>query len=341
MASLLFLSAIALTHIEARQPSTKTIPLFQPFSSDMISYVNSLNTTWRAGRSFLDRVPLHQVKRMCGVIPDPEGLHRPPTLFHAKKNYKELPKDFDSRVQWPNCPTIQEVRDQGACGSCWAFGAVEAISDRICIHSNNKNQVHVSAIDLVTCCHLCGFGCEGGFPGSAWSYWVSSGLVSGGNFNSHQGCRPYSIDSCEHHVNGSLPPCGATVSTPSCSEKCDSGFNDTYKHDKHFGAKSYSIHADPAQIQTEIFKNGPVEAAFTVYADFLNYKSGVYQHESGAELGGHAVKLLGWGEENGTPYWLLANSWNSAWGDQGFFKILRGSDHCGVESSIVAGLPKA
>jgi cathepsin B len=127
---------------------------------------------------------------MCGVIPDREGLHKPPTLFHAKSNYKDLPKDFDSRVQWPDCPTIQEVRDQGACGSCWvrtafwlrwpfgyswpfsgvfllffdeafllqAFGAVEAISDRICIHSNSKNQVHVSAIDLVSCCHLCGFG---------------------------------------------------------------------------------------------------------------------------------------------------------------------------------------
>nr|1SP4_A Chain A, Cathepsin B [Bos taurus] len=47
-----------------------------------------------------------------------------------------LPESFDAREQWPNCPTIKEIRDQGSCGSCWAFGAVEAISDRICIHSN-------------------------------------------------------------------------------------------------------------------------------------------------------------------------------------------------------------
>lgn len=56
--------------------------------------------------------------------------------------------------------------------------------------------------------------------------------------------------------------------------------------------------------------NGPVEGAFSVYADFLSYKTGVYQHTTGDFLGGHAIKILGWGTENGTPYWLVANSWN-------------------------------
>lgn len=314
-------------------------PLFQPFSQEMIQYINKINTTWIAGRSYLDDVPLHQVKRMCGVIPHPDG-YKPPLILHKKASYADLPKEFDSRKQWPQCPTIGEIRDQGACGSCWAFGAVEAMSDRTCVASNGSSQVHLSALDLVTCCHTCGFGCEGGFPGMAWSHWVHSGLVSGGNYNSHQGCRPYTVPSCEHHVNGTLGPCGTTISTPKCVSQCDKPFNDTYKHDKHYGAKSYSVHSDPDQIRSEIFKNGPVEAALTVYADFVNYKSGVYQHKSGAELGGHAVRMLGWGEENGTPYWLIANSWNPDWGDKGFFKILRGDNHCGVESNIVAGLPK-
>jgi cathepsin B len=53
-----------------------------------------------------------------------------------------------------------------------------------------------------------------------------------------------------------------------------------------------------------------------------------------------AVKILGWGEENSTPYWLVANSWNEDWGDNGFFKILRGKDECGIEDGIVAGAPK-
>ncbi|XP_006820753.2 cathepsin B-like [Saccoglossus kowalevskii] len=90
----------------------------------------------------------------------------------------------------------------------------------------------------------------------------------------------------------------------------------------------------------EIQKYGPVEGAFTVYADFPSYKSGVYQHETGEALGGHAIKILGWGNEDGHDYWLVANSWNEDWGDQGFFKILRGVDECGIESQITAGSPK-
>lgn len=71
------------------------------------------------------------------------------------------------------------------------------------------------------------------------------------------------------------------------------------------------------QIQAEILKNGPVECDFTVYADFLAYKSGVYIQHSSQELGGHAVRMLGWGTENGVDYWLIANSWNNDWGDKG------------------------
>lgn len=51
--------------------------------------------------------------------------------------------------------------------------------------------------------------------------------------------------------------------------------------------------------------------------------SGVYQHESGAALGGHAIKILGWGTENNTPYWLVANSWNSDWGDNGKYEWMK------------------
>ena len=65
--------------------------------------------------------------------------------------------------------------------------------------------------------------------------------------------------------------------------------------------------------------------------------SGVYEHKSGSMLGGHAIKLLGWGTENGVDYWLVANSWNPDWGDNGFFKIRRGTDECGIESNVVAG----
>ena len=66
----------------------------------------------------------------------------------------------------------------------------------------------------------------------------------------------------------------------------------------------------------------------------------MYTHTSGQALGGHAIKIIGWGVEDGTDYWTVANSWNSDWGDNGFFKIRRGTDECGIESQVVAGLPK-
>ena len=90
---------------------------------------------------------------------------------------------------------------------------------------------------------------------------------------------------------------------------------------------------------SEIYKNGPIEVSLTVFEDLLTYKSGVYQHLTGDELGGHAVKMVGWGVEDGTPYWTIVNSWNQSWGDNGTFKILRGVDECGIEFSCATALP--
>eukprot|EP01012_Entosiphon_sulcatum_P067944 TRINITY_DN97856_c0_g1_i1.p1 TRINITY_DN97856_c0_g1~~TRINITY_DN97856_c0_g1_i1.p1 ORF type:complete len:112 (+),score=25.73 TRINITY_DN97856_c0_g1_i1:27-362(+) len=91
-------------------------------------------------------------------------------------------------------------------------------------------------------------------------------------------------------------------------------------------------------IQREIMTNGPVEVAFSVYQDFFSYKSGVYVHKSGGLAGGHAVKAVGWGTLNNVDYWLIANSWGPSWGENGFFMIKRGTDECGIEDNVVAGL---
>ncbi|XP_072545980.1 cathepsin B-like [Salminus brasiliensis] len=311
-------------------------PHFGPLSDELVNYINKANTTWRAGHNF-HNADYSYVKQLCGSMLKGPKL---PFLVQYAGDFM-LPKNFDAREQWPHCPTLKEIRDQGSCGSCWAFGAAEAISDRICIHSNGKLSVEISSEDLLTCCYSCGMGCNGGYPSAAWQFWATEGLVSGGLYNSHFGCRPYSIEPCEHHVNGTRPPCtGEGGDTPSCEQKCEPGYSLSYKQDKHFGKQSYGVPSDEKQIMQELYKNGPVEGAFTVYEDFLLYKSGVYQHLRGSAVGGHAIKILGWGEEDGTPYWLAANSWNTDWGDDGFFKILRGVDHCGIESEIVAGIPQ-
>jgi cathepsin B len=250
-----------------------------------------------------------------------------------------LPSDFDARTQWPQCPSISDIRDQAACGSCWAMGAAEAISDRLCIQS--KVVVNISAGELMSCCHTCGMGCNGGYPEAAWAYFKSTGLATGGQYGSHSGCQPYPLPHCDHHVTGKYPSCTGEGGTPACKRTCESGYPKSIAEDTHTGESAYSVPADADKIATEIMTNGPVEGAFTVYSDFVTYKSGVYKHTTGQMLGGHAIRVLGWGVENGEDYWLVANSWNSDWGAQGYFKIAKGNDECGIESGIVAGMMKA
>ncbi|KAL3181424.1 hypothetical protein MRX96_036972 [Rhipicephalus microplus] len=324
--------------VVAAQGRTMVPSSVEPLSEDMINFINYLNTTWKAGRNFDKNVPLSYIKGLMGVHPDSKN-YRLPLHYHTEIP-DDLPESFDAREHWSHCSSIHVIRDQSTCGSCWAFGATEAMSDRICIHTNGKVQVNVSAEDLLTCCDGCGFGCNGGFPANAWDFYKQKGLVTGGLYGTEDGCQPYYFPPCEHHTKGPLPPCKGIKPTPKCVRDCRKGYEKSYSQDKHFGKKVYSISDDETQIRTEIFRNGPVEADFTVYADFLSYKSGVYQHHSDQLLGGHAVRILGWGNENGVPYWLVANSWNQDWGDKGYFKIRRGNDECGIEDDINAGIPK-
>nr|CAH04630.1 cathepsin B [Suberites domuncula] len=305
---------------------------------DMSEYINKLGTTWKAGvNKRFEGLSEVDIRRQMGVLQGgPLDIKLPEKDITP---LKDVPDMFDARMQWPDCPTIKEIRDQGACGSCWAFGAVESMSDRFCIHFNQS--AHISAEDLMACCETCGMGCNGGYLGAAWRYFEHTGLVTGGQYNSKEGCQPYLIASCDHHVVGKKQPCASKEEhTPRCSKTCEAGYDVSFEKDKHFGASAYSVRSSVEAIQTEIMTNGPVEGAFTVYADFPTYKSGVYQHTSGAMLGGHAIRILGWGTENGTPYWLVANSWNEDWGAMGYFKIIRGKDDCGIESQITAGMPK-
>ncbi|KHJ93512.1 papain family cysteine protease [Oesophagostomum dentatum] len=102
----------------------------------------------------------------------------------------------------------------------------------------------------------------------------------------------------------------------------------------------YPLLSSVEDIQREIMLYGPVQASFTVYADFSTYKGGIYVHTAGARRGGHAIKIIGWGVEKGIPYWLVSNSWNSDWGENGLFRIARGKNECGIESRVVAGMMK-
>lgn len=105
-----------------------------------------------------------------------------------------LPKYFDSREKWSHCKSIHTIWDQGDCGSCWAVNAAAAISDRICIHT--EEQVMVSAEELMSCAK--GGGCGGGATSNAWKYWLLDGVVS---------------DTC---LSYSKPDCLKKSCTPKC-----------------------------------------------------------------------------------------------------------------------------
>ncbi|TPP62520.1 Cathepsin B endopeptidase [Fasciola gigantica] len=236
------------------------------------------------------------------------------------------------------CRLGDMIRDQSSCYSCWAFGAVEAMSDRVCIHSNGRMRPRLSALDPLSCCNYCGYGCLGGFPSMAWDFWWRNGIVTGGSVEQQFGCLPYPFPRCGHgdHSRG-LTPCPADLyPTPQCSKYCRSGYVKTYEKDKFYGNSSYNVNATEGDIMMEIMKNGPVEATYHVYDDFISYKSGIYHHVIGEYYGMHAVRVLGWGVENGVKYWLAANSWNELWGEYGFFRIRRGNNECGIESMVNA-----
>jgi cathepsin B len=346
IASVVFASAIALSagaKIESGDHNTLAV------RDDIINVVNNAKTTWTATRPVkFANATVADVKRMLGtILPHEDGYYEPAeqsTLTVAAT----IPTSFDVRTNWPNCEVITgRVRDQSDCGSCWAFGSTEAFNDRHCI-ATGDNKTVLSPEDTVSCCSgaSCAFsmGCNGGQPSGAWKWFSKTGVVTGGDWaDNGKGttCKPYSMQSCAHHVT---PPAGMVAcdtlteyDTPKCTSQCsESGYSTAYKSDKLKAKSEYSVKG-VEQMQTELMTKGTLSVSMTVYEDFEAYSSGVYQHVTGKSLGGHAIKMVGWGVDNGTPYWICVNSWNDSWGEKGQFRIKRGNNECGIEGGVVAG----
>jgi len=266
-----------------------------------------------------------------------------------------LPDEFDARDAWPHCPSIADIWDQSACGDCWAVATVTAATDRLCIAAGAASamslQPRLSVEHMVGCCRTCGYGCGDGFPNYAWQWLAGDkgspyGLVTGGPFGDTRWCSAYTLPPCSHYNNppdSPLPSCegGPPKPTPACPKACDanSSYTTPFEDDIHRFQTAYALPDDEAQIRAEIFEHGPVTAGFNVYQDWTRYTSGVYKAASGQMLGAHAVRIIGWGVEDGEKYWLVANSFGAKWGDRGTFKIARGRGECGIEEAVVAGLP--
>tara|TARA_Y100000389_G_scaffold191790_1_gene218488 strand:- start:1718 stop:2686 length:969 start_codon:yes stop_codon:yes gene_type:complete len=212
----------------------------------------------------------------------------------------ELPEEVD----WLQNGAVTHVKDQGQCGSCWAFSTTGAVEGAWSI--TNNALLSLSEQQLIDCSVRYGdFGCNGGMPDNGFEYIIDNGI-----------CKEN-----EYQYEGVSSVCDVTNCTDvvSVSYCVDVVPNDQF-------ALSYAVADTPVSvaIQADTFI-------------FQHYKSGVITESSCGTNLDHAVLVVGYGTENGIDYWLVKNSWGETWGNNGYVKIARNMSHndagiCGIAS---------
>jgi len=216
----------------------------------------------------------------------------------ASKAVKLPTNNLKETVDWSGKGAVQRVKNQGSCGSCWAFSAVGALEGLSAIKAGKL--LDFSEQELVDCSKSYGNnGCGGGLMSSAFKYVKDKGLAQQSEY-------PYKgVDAQCKSTSSSKFKIGGYVDVPANSA---------------------------AQLKAAIAK-GPVSVA--VQADsaaFRNYKSGVVTGTACGTNLNHGVLAVGY-ETSGTPYYRVKNSWGTGWGDQGYIKIgiTEGAGVCGIQ----------
>jgi len=219
---------------------------------------------------------------------------------------------------------VTPVKDQGECGSCWAFSTIGNIESQWAIKGHSLTQF--SEQMLVDCSHgcsdeppygaVCNQGCNGGWQWNAYS----DIMVWGGVETETQ--YPYT------GVDGTCKNNSRLFQAPIKNYTC-------LTTPKTNGA-------DEDQMAAFLVKNGPL--AIAMDAGYLqDYSSGVIDPWFGWECDGsqldHALLLVGFGVQSSeifgdTPFWIIKNSWASSWGESGYFRIIRGKGACGLNNAV-------
>ncbi len=207
---------------------------------------------------------------------------------------KSPPASWDWRTQ----NAVSGVRDQGSCGSCWAFASVECLESAAIRQGGYPASIDLSEQDLISCYSGGGSCSEGSNLDGPAKYLATTGIVD-------ETCFPYGEESWQS---------GEPVE--SCS-LCSNWQADLYIVGNHG-----TVTQDVDDLKTAVYTNGPLAVSFKVFEDFEYYKSGVYSYAYGPVEGGHAVLIVGYNDDGG--YFIVKNSWGASWGMNGYFEIAYG-----------------
>jgi len=225
--------------------------------------------------------------------------------------FNSLPKDYClndkasatkplTTVDWTAKGAVTRVKDQGQCGSCWAFSTVGALEGLNAIKTGILTEF--SEQQLVDCASSYGnHGCNGGLMSRAFSYVIDNGLTTESNYPYTGKAGTCIVNEQSLKING-----------------CRNVYSTEYD-------LSLKILSQPISVSIEADSRS-----------FQLYKSGVYDDpQCGTELD-HGVLAVGIGNMNGKDYYKVKNSWTSDWGDQGYIYLFRNSSslshsgQCGI-----------
>jgi cathepsin C len=267
---------------------------------ETISKINAVQSLWKAAPHMpFEGLPRSELLRKTGGVVPTFKIHAKNAHVAAMRQYapvkavNDLPNSYDWRnVEGKNY--VSPVRNQQSCGSCYIFGTEGMFEARIRVATKNATQSIFSPQEVVSCDSLYSQGCNGGFPYLIEKYAQDFGIVE-------ESCYPY---------HGSDSQCKPT----SCKRQYFTNYG--------YVGGYYGASTEQGMME-EIYKNGPIVVNFEVLSDFYYYRSGIYKH---TKLGNdpepfvtvnHSVLIVGWGEQAGTKYWIVKNSWGSGWGMNG------------------------